>query len=123
MELRADGFDDTIWFDTQQDFLNSLGFPEGPPPYGTAPACNGIDSIHWTTQKAASDAVIPFCTDISKLTGVLGAVPWQRYNQGTANDVILTIASPKDAQSTYTISQEDCANTYNLIVNGCDGVS
>ena len=123
MELIADGFDDTTWFDTQQDFLNGLGFPEGPPPYGTAPACNGVDSVHWTTQQAASDAVDQFCSDTSHLTGVPGAVIWQRYNQGTANDVTLTIASPKDAQSAYTMSQDDCANTFKVIVNGCDGVS
>lgn len=111
-------FEDMRYLDGQSNFLNNLfKAPQ-------APACNGIDSKTWTTRDAAISAVDSFCGQLVNLAGVPGAVNWVRYNAGTSNDVILTIAFPKDQKAgAVTISKTDCHNSFNAMIESCDGVS
>lgn len=118
----GDGFDDTAWLDTQQDILNNLGVAPNTGP--VHPACNGLNSKTWTSQKSVSAAADSFCHDSVQLTGGPGAVHFQEYNKGTADDVTLTIAFPTDMQGNYfSVSLDDCVKYFHVIIDACDGVS
>ena len=83
--------------------------------YGPNPHCNRSSTNFWTSQPAAAEAVAEFCKNGRGLGS--SSSEFQRYTDGSANDLTLQITYYND----LVLTKDQCTEAFMAIVDGCDG--
>ena len=122
-ELVASEIDDFGWFEEQYGILDNLYLDQAGTTSGPVPACNGLDFTPFVSESAATSTIYEFCEEFGARPMERTSVHTKRYNEGTDEDMILTIANSPDFGKNYHIGISNCEATFRMIVEQCDVVS